>query len=56
MKLGSLIKAYMEKNSLSLRELAKEIDCHHATLHRLVCGQPVRMDVFSKILTWIVKP
>jgi hypothetical protein len=55
MKLGKVISAYMLNNGYSLREMATAIECDHTTLHRLVRGEPCRMDTLMKVLVWLIK-
>jgi len=56
MKLGSLIEDHMTKRGLTLRQLAREIQCDHTTLHRLIQGEPCRMDTLTKVMIWLCKP
>ena len=56
MKLGSLIKAYMDQQQLSVREMAREIGCSHTTLFRLMKGYPVRPEQVHRVYTWLLQP
>ncbi len=44
----------MSQHSLSLRDMAKEIGCDHSTVHRVVRGEPCRMDMLLLILVWLI--
>lgn len=56
MKLGELVNAYMKENHLSLRAIAADIGVDHSTIHRMIQGEPVRMDVLCKLMAWLVAP
>jgi len=56
MKLGQLLSTYMSAHALSTRDLAREIGCDHSTIHRIIRGEPCRMDILLQILVWILNP
>jgi predicted transcriptional regulator len=56
MKLGDMLQLYMQQRNLSFRDVGKQIGCDHSTVHRMVQGEPVRVDVLIKFIAWLLAP
>jgi plasmid maintenance system antidote protein VapI len=56
MKLGELLRQYMAANKISTRQLAVQIGVDHTTVHRIITGQSVRLDVLMHFLIWLLNP
>lgn len=56
MNLGKLIRAYMEQEEKSVRDMAREIGCSPTTLFRLLKGKSVQMAQVHRVYLWILSP
>lgn len=54
MIVGSMLRAYREKQKLSLRELARMIGVDFTTLSRFENGKAVTTDAWVAIIKWIL--
>jgi hypothetical protein len=54
MKLGEMIQLYMVQKNLSLRDVGSQIGCDHTTVHRMVMGEPVRVEILIKLIVWLL--
>lgn len=50
--LAKLIAAYMEKNKISLRAMAAEIEIPHDALWRFEQGKQIKTAHWTKIVKW----
>jgi len=56
MRLGQLLENYMRENKLSTRQLALEVGCDHCTIHRIIKGEAVRLDILLQLMVWLLNP
>lgn len=53
MRLGRILRTSRVLDGVSLRERAKEIGIDHQALYRLERGNPVNLQNFTTLLTWL---
>jgi cytoskeletal protein RodZ len=53
MKLPELLRAWRQYQKLTLKELSKSIGIPFQTLHSVEKGNPMALDTYLKIQTWI---
>lgn len=56
MNLGKLIKAYMDQEQKSVRDMAREIGCSPTTLFRMIKGKSVQQAMVHRVYLWILSP
>lgn len=56
MKLANDILSARTKEDVSFRELSKILEIDKATLYRIECGEPPKLEAFFKICRWLNKP
>ena len=52
--LGAMIRLHCRWHEISERDLAAEIGMDHATLHRLVHGEDIRLSNFNPVFAWLL--
>lgn len=53
MKIGKLLKIYMDMNDISYRDMAKELNMSHATVSRIVEGKQIEIKHMLSLINWL---
>jgi plasmid maintenance system antidote protein VapI len=54
MNLAPVLDAYIRKEKLSVRSVARQMGITHHNLHRILNGKNTRADNALKVITWLM--
>lgn len=55
MKIGKLLKIYLDINEISYREFANEINMSHSTVSRVIEGKQIDTENTIKLINWLLQ-